>query len=148
MADKGLDTTFLVVAEVAEHPGHPGARRLLEGFLREEARLVLAPQVLAEFVHVVTDSKRFSKPLTVEQALGRAEHWWRAREVAHAFPGDESSTVFLQWMTEHGLGRKRLLDTHLAATYWCAGVRAIVTTNVRDYAIFGCFDLIQPDGAD
>lgn len=29
-------------------------------------------------------------------------------------------------------------------TYHCAGVRGLVTTNARDYQIFGCFVIVQP----
>lgn len=145
MVDVGLDTSFLVATDVAEHPDHSGSRALLESLMRKRRRLVLAPQVLAEFVHVITDPRRFSKPLAIESALARAEHWWHAREIAHAFPAAESSVLFLRWMTENRLGRKRLLDTHLAATYHCAGVRAIATTNARDFAIFGCFQIVLPE---
>lgn len=55
-------------------------------------------------------------------------------------PSRESTEQFLRSMAEHRRGRKRLLDTQLAATYFCAGIRAIVTTNARDYGVFGCFD--------
>ena len=41
-------------------------------------------------------------------------------------------------------GRKRLLDTQLAATYFCQDVRSIVSSNIRDFEIFGCFDVIVP----
>ena len=44
---------------------------------------------------------------------------------------------------EHDLGRKRLLDTLLAATYYRGGVTRIVTSNARDYRVFGVFDLIE-----
>jgi hypothetical protein len=37
--------------------------------------------VLADFVHVVTDPKRFTQPLTMESALERAEIWWESPEV-------------------------------------------------------------------
>jgi hypothetical protein len=40
--------------------------------------------------------------------------------------------LFFQWMADHQLGRKRLLDTLLAATYSAAGITSIVSTNARD----------------
>lgn len=139
---KGLDTTFLVQAEIVGHPGHAAARALLERILGEG--LALAPQVLAEFVHVVTDPRRFERPLEMSQALARADLWWRGSEVSRILPSDESTGLFLRWMAEHRLGRKRLLDTQLAATYHCGGVRTLVTTNAGDYGIFGCFEIIRP----
>ena len=141
---RGVDTTFLVQAEVREHPGHAAAKAKLDEVLKAGDTLVLAPQVLAEFIHIVTDPRRFSDPLPVDQATSRAELWWNAREVAHAIPGNESVLLFLTWIAEHGLGRKRLLDTLLAATYFTSGVRSILSSNARDYGVFGCFDVIAP----
>ena len=68
-----IDTGFLVAGEVAEHPDHQAARQKFQSFRAAGDRFALVPQVLAEFVHVVTDPKRFTLPLTMEQALERAE---------------------------------------------------------------------------
>ena len=146
--DRGLDTTFLVQAEVAGHPDHAPARDLLDQLLRAGDRLVLAPQVLAEFVHIVTDPRRFSAPLHMDAALARADAWWSAGEVHQVTTGDGAVRQFLTWMTEHRLGPKRVLDTLLAATYAAAGVRSIVSSNARDFAVFGCFDLLIPGATD
>jgi hypothetical protein len=144
MTRRGIDTTFLVQAEIRDHPGHEGAEVKLDELLKAGDVLVLSPQVLAEFIHVVTDPRRFSRPLPVQEAVSRAEFWWSAREVAHAFPGQESVLLFLTWIAEHRLGRKRLLDTMLAATYFSNGVRSILSSNARDYGVFGCFEVIVP----
>lgn len=140
----GLDTSFLVQLEVAGHPGHAAARRLVEVLLDDGDTLALAPQVLAELIHVVTDPKRFERPLAVGVARERARKWWSAMEVVPVLPDESTVPCFLGWLEEHGLGRKRLLDTLLAATYFTNGVRSIVTTNVRDFRVFGAFDLLQP----
>jgi predicted nucleic acid-binding protein len=133
MSDRvGVDTTFLVEAEVREAPNHSKARRYLEDMVFSgKVRLALAPQVLTEFAHVVTDPRRFSRPLEMTEAVVRAGFWWRAREVIQVFPGSESTHTFLDWMRAHRLGRKRLLDTHLAATYDAAGIRRIVSSSGR-----------------
>jgi predicted nucleic acid-binding protein len=103
--------------------------------------LALAPQVLAEFIHIITDQKRFTSPLSMESAVARAEYWWTAKEVVQVQPTDKSTLLFLKWMTEHGLGRKRVLDTMLGSTYQAAGVSSILTFDVDDFRIYGCFDL-------
>ena len=146
--DRGLDTTFLVHAEVAGHPAHAAARELLERMLASGDSLALAPQVLAEFVHVITDARRFSAPLDISSATARAAAWWSAEEVRQVVPGDGAVRQFLAWMVEHRLGRKRVLDTLLAATYHAAGVEVIVSTNARDFAVFGCFEVVVPGVAD
>ena len=141
----GVDTTLLVQLEVQEAPAHRAAHDLLRReALDPQTPLALAPQVLAEFIHVVTDPRRFQQPLSVEQALAKAQFWWDAAEVRHVLPTAESTALFLDWMRRHQLGRKRILDTQLAATLWHAGVRRLLTSNPADFQIFGGFELLSP----
>jgi predicted nucleic acid-binding protein len=107
-------------------------------------RLAVAPQVLSEFIHVVTDQRRFQKPLTMQEAIAKSRFWWNAREVQRVYPTEQSTELFHDWLSKHSLGRKRLLDTQLAATLWTAGVKRIVSSNAKDFAVFGVFDVISP----
>jgi predicted nucleic acid-binding protein len=138
----GIDTDFLVAAEIRDHPFHREADALLQSLLGEGHDLALAPQTLAEFIHIVTDGKRMPQPLTMAEAISRAEHWWQAAEVVRVFPDGRTVTDFLAWLTRHQLGRKRFLDTMLAATFHSAGVKRIVTNNERDYKTLGVFDIV------
>ncbi len=135
----GCDTSFLVAVEVSSHAEHAGCRSLLQKLLKAEDQFALAPQVLAEFIHVVTDAKRFSSPLTMEQAIERAEIWWNAAEAVHIFPTAESTLMFLGWLEERALGRKRLLDTMLASTMQGSGISSVLTLNRDDFKGFGGF---------
>jgi predicted nucleic acid-binding protein len=47
----GLDTGFLVAAEVKEHTDHVVARDTLSWLLAAGDLIAIAPQVLAEFIH-------------------------------------------------------------------------------------------------
>ena len=143
----GMDTGFLVSAEVVEHPDHVAARATLSRLLGGGDRVALAPQVLAEFIHVVTDPRRFSQPLELVGVRRIALEWWTARQVDHLFPNAEATRQFLDWLDHLQLGRKRLLDTLLAATYRQGGVRSLLTTNAEDFGVFDCFALIAPSGA-
>lgn len=135
----GLDTGFLVAVELPEHPDHHACRARIATLVASGNRLSLAPQVLAEFIHVVTDSRRFSKPVPINDARVMAMQWWSATEVDHAFPNADAVHQFLDWHCVHRLGRKRLLDTLLAATYYEAGITHILTLNPTDFDIFGVF---------
>jgi predicted nucleic acid-binding protein len=141
----GVDTTFLVHLEIAEMAEHVRAHELLRReVLDANEELALVPQVLAEFLHVVTDPKRFQKPFTMSHALSRAEFWWNAREVKQVYTTAAATQLLFEWMGRHSLGRKRILDTKLAATLWSAGVRRVLTSNARDFAIFGVFQILSP----
>lgn len=135
----GLDTSFLVAAEVAEHPDHDGVWRRIRGLKAQGDRFALTALVLAEFVHIVTDARRFKDPLTMLQALTEARGWWEAIDVEHVPPDDDAVSWFLAAMTTHQLGRKRVLDTMLAATYRSAGITSLLTLNAGDFAVFGEF---------
>ena len=83
----GVDTTFLVELEIEESLRHRAAKEFFnKKVIGGRQQLALAPQVLMEFVHVVTDPKRFERPLQMSQALTRALFFWQAREVSgHIF---------------------------------------------------------------
>jgi predicted nucleic acid-binding protein len=141
----GLDTGFLVAAEVVDHPSHIKVREIISQLLAAGDTLALAPQVLAEFIHIVTDSRRFANALTMPVAVKLAEDWSTARDVQMVFPNENVSHQFLEWLRRHSLGRKRLLDTLLAATYRECGISSLLTTNPRDFQILGGFICIAPD---
>ncbi len=140
----GLDTGFLVAAEVAEHADHTAARETLARLTAAGDQIALAPQLLAEFIHVVTDPRRFAQPLDVTAARSLAEQWWTASDAVQVFPDDGATRQFLLWLQQFSLGRKRLLDTLLAATYGQAGIQSLLTTDPADFGVFGVFTCITP----
>jgi len=139
----GLDTDFLVACEIVDHPFHRPADALLQILLAEEHEFALAPQTLAEFIHIVTDPRRMPVPLVVTDAISRAEQWWQAAEVVRVFPDGNSVPDFFSWLRQHQLGRKRLLDTLLAASFRNAKVTKIITNNAKDYQVLGEFEVIE-----
>ena len=145
MTISGIDTTFLVELEVQECRRHRASVAWMQSRLQiQQQPFALSPQVLTEFIHVVTDPRRFERPLEMRSAIARATFWWQAREVHRVFPSSESTSLFLRWMSQFDLGRKRILDTFLAATYQAAGVAEIVTTNARDFSVLDGITVVQP----
>lgn len=141
----GIDTTFLVELSVTSHASHRGAAALLDRLVQDQGiRLALVPQVIGEFLHVVIDTKRFSQPLKMIDAIATAEEWWTLAEVEHVFPTADASLFHPDWMSRHRLGRQRVLDTQLAAALYSAGVRELITSKPNDFKIFGVFELIVP----
>ncbi len=143
----GLDTGFLVAVAVREHTEHTDARATLARLLGAGDRIALAPQVLAEFIHIVTDPRRFTHPLDMAAAQQLAEQWWTASDVVPVFPDEAATRQFLDWLKQFSLGRKRLLDTLLAATYRQVGIQSLLTTNSADFGVFGAFGCITPKTA-
>jgi predicted nucleic acid-binding protein len=144
MAIKGLDTTFLIQAEVSKAPGHQNSRAILKETELRGDSLAITPQVLSEFIHIITDPNRFPDAVAMEQAITRAENWWNADIVTQVFPNNQNTLLTLEWLKKYRLGRKRILDTQLAAIYYSAGVKTILTTNSRDFKIFDVFKIESP----
>lgn len=137
----GLDTNILIAHVIPEHPAHGEVRARIDQFQLAGRRLALTSGILAEFVHVVTDSRRFENPLTMTEALDWAAFWSDAEEVVIISTEIAAHRQWLVWLEQHHLGRKRLLDTLIAATWWSAGIREAFTLNPADFKIFDAFTL-------
>ncbi len=142
---KAIDTTFLVQLEIREVEGHDTAHRFLQRSLLDSGhQLGLTPQVLEEFLHVCTDPRRFERPLSMTEALDKADFWWRASEVQHVLPSADAFILFLEWMRGLRLGRRRLHDTLLAATCVTAGIKEIVTSDKDGFKVIGALTVCDP----
>ncbi|MFQ5743211.1 MAG: type II toxin-antitoxin system VapC family toxin [Acidobacteriota bacterium] len=142
----GLDTDVLVSWAMAGSPHHHAARKLLESELSiRGASLALTPQVLFEFVHVVTDPRRFERPMTMDRALSMARDLWDAPETMRVVPPPTMLHRALELLGSLRLGRKRILDTALAATLSEAGVDRLATFNHQDFEIFPFLEVVVPN---
>jgi hypothetical protein len=59
-------------------------------------------------------------------------------------PTKESLNQTLRWMRQFSLGRKRILDTNLAAILHAAGVRRLLTSNPGDFSVYGVLEILTP----
>ena len=142
---RGLDTNVLVYAHVAALPEHGVVREYLAGQLaRRDVTLAVTPSVLHEFVHVVTDPRRFEPPVGMGEALALARLYLGRSNVECAATDAEALADAFVLVDRHGLGRKRLADTLLAATLLRHGVRQLVTCNRGDFEGFAGLQLIDP----
>ena len=140
----GMDTSFLVQIEVAEQPGHKKAHQLKDRLMGESATFALAPQTLCEFIHIVTDPKRFENPLSADEAIRRSDIWWNLKEVKNISATGWAVQRFHAWMADHHLGRKRILDTMLAATFEENQVYHVITSDPGGFSLLKVFQIIDP----
>jgi predicted nucleic acid-binding protein len=140
----GLDCNILVQLALADHPANAATIAAVHAETRREGRLVIPTLIVTEFLHVATDAKRFAPPLTMNEALDWIEEFMANPSVGLLEPSQESMRQMLRWMRQFNLGRKRILDTHLAAVLHAAGVRRLLTSNPADFAVFGVLKTIVP----
>jgi predicted nucleic acid-binding protein len=140
----GVDTDVLVSWTMAGSPRHAAVRQFVEREVKEEGGLLgVTPQVLHEFLHVVTDPRRFENPLLMPLALRVARSLWNSEETVQILPTAEVVPRTLELMHHLRLGRKRILDTALAATLESAKVRRLTTLNRGDFEIFPFIETVE-----
>ena len=140
----GLDCNILVQLAFADHPSHMATRDAIEREIARGEVLVFPSLIISEFLHVATDSRRFTPPLAMNEAIDWIEELLRNSNFKLIETSAESVGLALQWLRKFGLGRKRILDTQFACACHFAGARRLLTSNPGDFSVFGVFEIIQP----
>jgi predicted nucleic acid-binding protein len=145
---RGVDTNVLIYAHMPELPQHELVRSyLLDQLAQDDVTLVITPAILHEFVHVVTDARRFSPPVAMPDALAVARGYLDRTNVECLNVDERAIVSAFDLLERHQLGRKRIADTLFAASLLNQGVRELVTCNVADFQIFEELTLIDPRSA-
>jgi predicted nucleic acid-binding protein len=140
----GLDCNILVQLAFADHPANAKTIATVQTETQKGEKLVFPSLVIAEFLHVTTDPRRFDPPLTMAEALDWIEEFLKNPVVGVLEPGPATMAQTLRWMREFNLGRKRILDTQLAAVLHGNGVNRLLTSNPADFAVFRVLETVTP----
>ena len=141
----GIDTDILVNYVMKGAPSHPAARRFIGEMLESDGQLGIVAQTLHELIHVCTDVRRFENPLSMGEAIRYSRAFWDGGGVVRVTPSPAVFHRTLDLLSTLKLGRKRILDTALAATLEAAGIEIIATFNARHFEIFNFLEVIVPD---
>lgn len=145
----GLDTNVLIRAHLPGLDHHELARRyLLECLETADVTLFVTPLVLHELVHVITDGRRFDPPVAMSEALSIASGYMGRSNVECLAVDERSMLLALALLGRHALGRKRIVDTLLAATLLTHGVRRLATFDTRDFKRFEDLTAFEPSLRD
>jgi predicted nucleic acid-binding protein len=128
----------------ADHPANTATVAAVKSEAAKGNKLVFPTLVIAEFLHVSTDVRRFAPPLTMTEAIDWVEAFMQNPAVSLVLPTDTSVKQTFNWMRQLQLGRKRILDTELAAILHTSGVRRLLTSNPADFMVFNVFDVVTP----
>lgn len=138
----GIDTCFLIDLYWQDSPRNKNARALFSKIANNESvKLAVYYNCFNEFLHVITDSKRFENPLSVSEAISVIDYWCDIDRVTVLYPDDTSFKRTLAWMNRYQLGRNRVNDTQMASCYLTSGVSSIITANPKDFEIFESFEI-------
>jgi predicted nucleic acid-binding protein len=141
----GIDTDALVHWAMQGATHHRAVRRFIDTEVAKRgSRLGLTPQVLHEALHVCTDRRRFENPLEMTAAISLLRDLWDGKETVRVSPAATTFHRTLELLESLGLGRKRILDTALAATLEAAGIKRLATLNAQDFRIFSFLEVVDP----
>lgn len=142
---RALDTNVLVMAHIAAMPHHEQVRRYLsEQLALLETTFVVTPLILHEFVHVITDPRRFTPAVAMHEATAIARLYLDSSNIECVGVDRHAMSLATALLDKHRLGRKRIADTLVAASLLQNNVSEIVTCNGSDFAVFNAFTLIDP----
>lgn len=139
-----LDTDVLVSWAMSGAPRHSAARFLVGSEISAGRPVAIALQVLWELLHVVTDPRRFALPMSMGSAIALVRALWDAPDTQRVSAGPRTAHRTLELLQTRQLGRKRILDTALAATLEEAGVRRLATFNRKDFELFSFLEIVEP----
>jgi len=127
-----VDTSVLVAASVAGHPGHIGAREGIRALVTSGAALCISPQVCREFLAVLTRQPVSGRAFSVEEALAALDEW----RLGCSLLGEDEDTVAecLRLARAHGVRGKQVHDCNLVAVMLTHGVLRLLTRNPADFS--------------
>ncbi len=138
----GLDTCFLIDLYWQNSPRNQRARALYKKLANDETeKIAIYYNCFNEFLHVITDAKRFENPFSREEAIEVIDFWCDIDRVTVLYPDDTSFKRTLAWMNMYKLGRNRINDTQMASCYLTNGISSIITANPKDFEIFESFQI-------
>ena len=140
----GLDTSFLIDLYWQDSPRNKNARDLFSRIVKDDSvELAIFFNCFNEFLHVITDSKRFENAFSIAEAIDVIDFWCDLDRVKVLYPTDTSFKRTLAWMNMYRLGRNRINDTQMASCYLSNNITSIITANPKDFEIFQSFELMD-----
>ena len=131
-----LDTNVLVHAAYSGSHLHRIASRLVEVGLRDRGRFCIAPQNIIEFAAVATHRRFVDPPLPPDDSERMAGLLYRSRRLAKIYPQRGTVRRAIEEGAALGIHGTTWYDLFLAMTMRDAGIREIVTENVKDFRRF------------
>lgn len=140
-----LDTNVLVYALNADAPQHPASRAVVQAAFDRRLPGIIVPQVLVEFLAVVTSSRRVTRPLDPSRAWEQVAMFRANLPVLDLRLG--ALSVLGELMIAQPTTGRGVFDLFLAAQMRTHGVGTICTYNGSDFDQLPDVEAVTPDDA-
>lgn len=130
-----VDTNLLIYAHRVEFPHHRRALEIIRGLATSPVAWGIPWPCLGEFVSVVTSSRPFERPSTVDEAVIQLDVWVHAPAVRLLGERADTWTHFRELLVKSKVTRHAVHDARIAAICLDHGVRELWTAD-RDFSMF------------
>lgn len=129
-----IDTNVLIYSTVSGNPWYDTARSWLITLYDQDIHLYVSPQILREYLVVLTRGQVFTVQFTVEQAMAALETLLLSIEVL-----DETQLTAIllrDLVRRYQVKGKRIHDANVVATMMTHHITSLVTYNHVDFIAF------------
>ncbi|HUP24750.1 MAG TPA: type II toxin-antitoxin system VapC family toxin [Thermoanaerobaculia bacterium] len=109
------DVNLLLYAEIDAFPHHARARRWWEDAMNGERQVGIAPVSLFGFLRIATNRRVLTDPMSVEEAIERAQRWLERPHVVLLVPGTRHLDTAFRLLRSLGTGGNLTTDVQIAA---------------------------------
>ncbi len=143
---KSLDTNILFYALNRDCAEHTACRSLIENALSNSREWIVADQVWFELYRLLRNTKVVDNPLSAAQTADAVD-WYRNKSgwLHCAWASDLMKDLETIWK-KSTFPAGRTFDARLAIVLKANGVKKFYTRNVRDFEMFGWFEVVDPVG--
>ncbi|MBS4032682.1 MAG: PIN domain-containing protein [Clostridiales bacterium] len=124
-----FDTNILVYAVNINSEQHAMCRRLMDVASSKQLNGAVFPQILLEFYAVITDKRRFARPLNVETAWQQIDAY---RSFLTVIDTGFKSFELLRGISANTVGPD-IFDANIKAQMKYSGITVICTYNKKDF---------------
>ena len=140
---KSFDTNILIYASDEDCAEFARAHALVEEALKSPLEWILADQVLFEFYKALRNPRVFRNPLGAGEAMERVRFLREEAGFAHCAYETHFFSEAVDILAAESFPYQRTHDCILSVTLRNAGVKILLTRNVKDFAGAG-FEVVNP----
>lgn len=130
-----VDTNLLIYAHRAEFPDHDRALAIIRGLATGPVAWGIPWPCVGEFVSIITNSRMFERPSTVEEAVTQLDVWVYSPSARLLGERIDTWVHFRELLVESQVKRAGVHDARIAAICLDHGVTELWTAD-RDFSKF------------
>ncbi len=135
-----IDTNLLVYSSGINLMFCQKSRQLLNNLSNKFDYLAISPQIIREFLVIVTHPLTSEKPFTSTEAVNCLGEFL---ETLVVLPENEGVTnKLLQLVSKYNIVGKRIHDTNIVALMLSHGIHHLATANKKDFECFAEIEII------